>query len=459
MSLATANPPSTVSTLAETPATLTAEKKELELAEGLEKEGAAGPGLQGYREGGWQGWLNVAGSFFVTFSTFGYANRHVHFTSGTADLAEGPTADMLFWRGTVLACYYELHRFPNETSSNIAWIGSIQQCMLFSMGVIVGPLFDAGYFSLFMTSLATTYWQTLLAQGICMGIGQGIVFLPAISILGHYFVKRRSLAMGLCVTGSSFGGLCTPIMMNRLFQSIGFEAGVRASGYLVLGCLFTANVVMRPRLPPKKRAPGEKKLNPFTFFKELKYCLATAGAFCIAWGMFLPFFYLQVYTEAYNLPKGISEYSLAMLNAASSFGRVIPNAMGDYYGPLNTVIPCLAATAILCFAMFGAKTSAGAVVFALLYGFCSGGYASLLAPVFVSMSRQPSEMGARMGIAFLFVGIAALTGTPISGALLARGNGSFVGPIVFSGLVVSIGCVLMTAARMLQAKEKGHWRV
>ena len=32
-----------------------------------------------------------------------------------------------------------------------------------------------------MTSLAKTYWQIFLAQGICEGIGMGTIFMPAVT--------------------------------------------------------------------------------------------------------------------------------------------------------------------------------------------------------------------------------------------------------------------------------------
>lgn len=45
------------------------------------------------------------------------------------------------------------------------------------------------------------YYQTFLAQGVGMGLGMGLLFLPALTITSHYFRKRRSLAMGAVVSG------------------------------------------------------------------------------------------------------------------------------------------------------------------------------------------------------------------------------------------------------------------
>jgi hypothetical protein len=57
-----------------------------------------------------------------------------------------------------------------------------------------------------MTSLAKEFWQTMLAQGVGIGIGTGLIFLPALSIVSQFFLKRRSLALGIVTTGSSVGG-------------------------------------------------------------------------------------------------------------------------------------------------------------------------------------------------------------------------------------------------------------
>ena len=54
-----------------------------------------------------------------------------------------------------------------------------------------------------MLSLADTsqYYQLLLSQGFGMGIGGGLILIPAISVQAHHWQKRRALAMGICFTG------------------------------------------------------------------------------------------------------------------------------------------------------------------------------------------------------------------------------------------------------------------
>lgn len=131
------------------------------------------------------------------------------------------------------------------------------------------------------------YYQNLLAQGVGMGIGMGIMFLPSLTLTSHYFRARRSLAMGIVLAGdsifslsvnsinrswegSSLGGCLYPILLNNVFQSSSrFGTGVRcvfpysesrcliihfrAVAFMDLGLLIIANLVMRTRLPPKHR--------------------------------------------------------------------------------------------------------------------------------------------------------------------------------------------------------------
>lgn len=86
------------------------------------------------------------------------------------------------------------------------------------VGAATGPVYDAGYFrelliggSFFlifgqmMLSLCKEYWQVLLAQGFCIGIGCGMLFVPSVAILSTYFTTKLATATGIAAAGSSLG--------------------------------------------------------------------------------------------------------------------------------------------------------------------------------------------------------------------------------------------------------------
>lgn len=54
-----------------------------------------------------------------------------------------------------------------------------------------------------MVSLAhhDKYYQIYLSQGLGIGIGAGMLYVPAMAIQAHHWRARRALAMGIVVAG------------------------------------------------------------------------------------------------------------------------------------------------------------------------------------------------------------------------------------------------------------------
>ena len=56
-----------------------------------------------------------------------------------------------------------------------------------------------------MTSLCTTYYQIILAQGLCVELGSGYLFVPSVAIVATYFSSKRALMTGVTAAGGSIG--------------------------------------------------------------------------------------------------------------------------------------------------------------------------------------------------------------------------------------------------------------
>lgn len=288
-----------------------------------------------------------------------------------------------------------------------------------------------------------------------MGVAQGMLFLPSLTIVPHHFRRRRALATGIVVTGSSAGGIVIPIMLNKLFQSrLGFANGVRIGAAMVAVLLILANLMVRTRLPPKSARSSFSRDDLKRILTDWPYMTAMAGAFCTNLGLFFPFFYMQLWTIEHGIDQTLAFYTLAIVNAGSVGGRLLPTFLADIVGVYNMLLPCMASSAILLWAIFGAKTSAGVIVVSLLFGFSSGAYVSLIPNLLACLARNISEIGVRMGVAFSVVGIAMLVGTPIDGALLGP-KYQWWKVIVFCGIVVSTGFSLMFISRLQYIRTRG----
>jgi MFS family permease len=190
----------------------------------------------------------------------------------------------------------------NLSPSVLAWAGSVQAFLLFSIGIFSGRLFDAGHLrslvvtgcalqvlAVFMTSLCTQYWQLFLAQGICGGLGVGISYTPVLACVSTYFTKKKALAISVTTCGSATGGVVFPVIARQLLDRIGFAWTVRVMGFVMLFNSVVIVVLAKARLPPRKRGP----LVEVAAFKEASYTLFSIGAFMLLWGVYVSYYYVS----------------------------------------------------------------------------------------------------------------------------------------------------------------------
>ncbi len=153
---------------------------------------------------------------------------------------------------------------------------------------MVGAFFQL--LGIFMNSLCKTFWQILLTQGFCTGIGSGIIFCPTLGLVTTYFSKRRGIAVAIVTTGNSLGGAIYPIMVRQLLPSIGFAWTVRVIGFMNLACLGVALAFLRPRLPPRKAGP----IVEWRAFKEIPYLSTVAGLTFVFGALFFSYYYVSL---------------------------------------------------------------------------------------------------------------------------------------------------------------------
>jgi MFS family permease len=397
-----------------------------------------------FPEGGLRAWATVAGAVLVQFCGFGYTTSF-----------------------GVYQDFYTRSYLTQSSSSSISWIGSINSFMLISGGLLAGRLFDRGYFyylmgagcllqafSLFMLSLCKReqFYQIFLAQGLGMGIGAGLIYVPSVAIISHYFRTRRALAMTIVASGSSLGAIAHPLMLNYTFRSLGFANAVRASAVLVSGLLLVACLLMHPRLPPATSHPPFWRSLP-RFAKDTPYVLAVLAISTYTAGFYFPLFYLQLDAMTHGINETFAFYSLVIMNASSFVGRLSPGFFAQKLGVHNMVTASAGAGAVLILSMIALKSVASVVVIGVLYGFSAGVFITLMAPLLTMLTSDMGELGLRMGVGFAIVGLGGLIGPPISGALLTE---EFIWwrPALFSGVMAFVGFFLFVATIVVLRQKK-----
>ncbi|RFU35044.1 hypothetical protein B7463_g1307, partial [Scytalidium lignicola] len=343
--------------------------------------------------------------------------------------------------------YYQDNQLRSYSPSTVSWIPSVESFMLFFWGPVVGKIYDnygptwlirigtfLHVFGLMMTSISKKYYQIFLSQSVVSAAGASLIFYPTLSAVGTWFRKRRALAFGIMVCGSSLGGVILPIMVDHLVQNLGFGWAMRISAFLILFMLLIVNLTVKSHIPPQPRPLQIMEfLKPFT---EIPFLLVAVGSFLLYFGAFLPFNYIIVQGKAAGMSSDLAQYLVPITNAASTFGRVIPGYLGDKYGVFNVFILLTAIAGILDLALWLPATSSGAIIsFAALYGAASGGVFSML-PAIVAQISDIRELG------------------PIGGAIVTRDSGGYSGLKIFAGVTLLAGVCFFIFARIAQSGLK-----
>ncbi|KAI0753291.1 monocarboxylate permease [Daedaleopsis nitida] len=367
--------------------------------------------------------------------------------------------------------YYQTSLLPSSSSSSISLIGSLQICLLYSLGTVAGRVFDAygttiiiplgsviSVFSMMMVSLAQKdqAYQLFLAQGLLFGIGLALLFSPSIALLGHWFRRRRALVIGLATGGSATGGVVFPIILETLIPKIGFPWAVRVVAFVIMGCLTVSCLTMRTRLPLSGHISLRTAVN-LGGWKDPRYVLATIGGFLLFYALFIPYFYIQTYASFRGVDPRIGNYLLAIMNAMNVLSRILPGFMADRFGTQDSLTVFVPSAGICGALVLGvwlpSRNTASITAFAVFYGLFSGAYVSLL-PTYIATISPREVYGARLGSVYLVIGIATLVGTPTGGAFLKEiDDKHFTSLIIFTGVITLVGTLVLGSAGLVDSQS------
>ncbi|EHA19888.1 hypothetical protein ASPNIDRAFT_179368 [Aspergillus niger ATCC 1015] len=400
--------------------------------------------------GGVAGWSAVFASFLLFATTYGYSSAFGAFQA-----------------------YYESDLLRSSSPSRIAWIGTIQGFFMISTGVLAGPLFDQGYLHALMTigcllnvigfmmlSLSTEYYQVFLSQGVCSGIGCGLIYVPALSLASTLFTTRRSIAVGLLSSGASIGGTVFPILFIRLQPLIGFPWTARTLAFIQIACSCVAVPLLIATTNPKPSPP--RQLIHWHALKEWSFNAYAFVNFLFFVSYFVPLFLLPSFAQStLHTSADLSVYIVSIFNASSTISRIGCPLLVSRFGPSKVLYTSMAGSAVILFGWTGVHTIAGCIVFSVFLGIFTGSFIAVT-PVLMAhpvISPTPSVIGTRMGMQWFAVSLGALIGAPIGGALEGYGGSNgFLGMQLFSAIVMALAAtVLLVPMRAIWRYNHAHY--
>ncbi|XP_070609441.1 monocarboxylate transporter 14 isoform X1 [Erythrolamprus reginae] len=158
----------------------------------------------------------------------------------------------------------------NQSRGLTAWVSSLNMGITLIVGPFIGLFINTcgcrktaitggilNALGWILSSYASNVYYLFITFGIIAGIGSGMVYLPAVVMVGEYFQKRRALAQGLSTTGTGFGAFLMTASLKYLCLEFGWRNAVFLHGAICLN-LCVCGALLRP-IHYKKEATEQNK--------------------------------------------------------------------------------------------------------------------------------------------------------------------------------------------------------
>lgn len=333
--------------------------------------------------------------------------------------------------------------------------------------VISSGLALAGVAMLF-TGLANGFLQVAIWRGLT-GIGSGASNVPAMALVAAWFAaRRRGLATGIAVAGSSLGLILLGPLVPRILSAYG-ESGWRVSWYIfggatlvlaILGWLLLRNHPDEMGLKPvgasgENPAPGSRAQALQWGRVYRSAAVWHLGFVYVAFGfsyiIYMTFFTKRLITEGGYSPEAAGTLFMTM-GWFSLLCGLIWGTISDVIGrkPALVAVYLIHALAFSLFGLWPAPT--GFTISAILFGLTAWSIPAIMAATCGDV-LGPRLAPAALGFITLFFGIGQAIGPSVAGSM-ADSSGTFASGYLLAGGVAFLGAISASLLRPVSHEEK-----
>jgi MFS family permease len=408
------------------------------------------------RDGGFRGWLSVAGAgiaFFVqggaAIYSFGvflpWLCRECNWTRG--DVSVALSICMMLGTLSAPAAGFLVARFgPGKA-------------------IVAGNLLIA--LALLGLAFQSALWQFYAAYAVA-GVGTGLAgIIPAGTLASNWFVRKAPLAMSVVTGSGGVGGLVLVPVVTALINGIGWRHAylVLFALMLVFGALVPVLIVKnRPEHsetlresgqgavsgeePRAERAAAQPQASPDVplsgALRTPTFWLLTIWS-CTALFVFMFFTAHQIaYLTGLGLSSEMAAMALGIASGATVVGTIAIGVLSLKFSLRGLAIVASGTVMVATILAFTIRSVPLAFVFSILFGVGFG------AGLVCFMGLLPAYFGRKhfskiFGVSVLF-GIAGTLGAPVGGFLFDA-TGSYVLPLTITAVVAALGLVCIIAAR------------
>ncbi|XP_071066448.1 monocarboxylate transporter 13 isoform X2 [Dasypus novemcinctus] len=354
-------------------------------------------------DGGW-GWMVVLAAFFQSALVFGVLRAFGVFFVEFEAAFEEPAARVSWIASIGIA----VQQFGSPVGSALSTkFGPRPVVMTGGMLAALGMLLAT-----FATSLSHLY----LSIGLLSGSGWALTVTPTMACLSRYFSRRRSLAMGLGLTGVGLSSFAFAPFFQWLLSHYAWRGALLLVSALSLH-LVACGALLRPLSlaeDPATGGPGAQIASLLHHGPFLRYTVALT---LINTGYFIPYVHLVAHLQDLNWDPLPAAFLISVTAISDLVGRVASGWLGDAVpgtvARLLMLWTTLTGVSLILFPVAQAPTTL--VALSVAYGFTSGALSPLVFSV-LSELVGTGRMYCGLGLLQMVESIGGLLGPPLSGS-------------------------------------------
>ncbi|NP_001025143.1 uncharacterized protein LOC574425 [Danio rerio] len=403
-------------------------------------------------DGGY-GWVVVASAFFImgltaaVLKNFGLfflelQNYYSVLTSTTSLMTS--TTIAVFHLGSPLASALSMHLSQRPV-------------------IMVGGLLAAS--GMIIASLGLSLPWMYLSVGVIQGLGVSFTWVPANSMVNHYFKRWRPIACAISSSGECVFGMAFSPFFQWLIESYSWRGALLVIGGLQLN-LIVCGALMKPLQPVQtsrkavldsKEGTGTSKKVTFqcSLIQRPELLLYIVFAIFAAAGFFIPPLFLVPYVNNLGMDQYWAASLLSVLSLADLLGRLGCGWLANLCLLRNLQLLTMVATAmgVVLLLLPIAYGYWSVLVFTSLYGFLFGCVVAIHVTSIVDIVGLEGFDSA-LGLFMLLRSIGGFLGPPAAGWLVDWTH-NFGAAFYLSGICLLLsGCFVVLVDWLVEKKKK-----
>jgi OFA family oxalate/formate antiporter-like MFS transporter len=387
------------------------------------------------------GWVVVGATFLVLFAGFGVVYSFgAFFLALSVEFGAGRAAVSSIFSYAVFTLF-----ITGAISGVIADRSGPKKVMAFGVVAVALGLLGAAN--------AEQLWLVNLCFALGVGAGVGFVYIPAISTVQRWFVRRRGLASGIAVTGIGVGTMVMPIVAGELLETMTWRTVFSLMSILVLVSGFVAVALIEADPSDRGLAPDgdnmvsksatlpEQNLLLWPILRSRSFVQFYLAQAVLSIAIFIPFVHLVPFAADLSIPRSQAVSIVGLIGLGSTAGRFLVGGVADRIGRRLTLVLLLAGIAVAYVIWLAANSATTLSIYAFVFGVFYGGYVALIPALLADYFNGP-KLSSVIGLQYTASAAGSLLGPILAGYLFDR-TGSYVSALVVAGICAACASYLI----------------